>query len=875
MMPSPKEGLPSDGMTNAVFLRAIFGDLEPDEYLWSAQFKTAPAKASAAQWSGLAVPPNGPQPYPGWNTYFCVSALKPGADGAKHRRKETFSRLFCVVLDDAKPRKGVDPTWVLETSCPEGRSNTQVGYRLTEPLADLGIAQRLHQALAAAGHVGADPNGNNPVRYVRLPVGVNTKYAPPHVHRLVRFAPETTVELAALIAHLGLDAAAILTAPPAPALQPIAPLQGDWQGKARKLAWDAARRTHDNPALGRHAEIFKLGAYAARDGLPEESLDFALDQFALTMRPTNTNGEAADLNVEAERKTIRDGYRSGLQGGRREETRAPDPEPLPPGEWEPAVPEDAAPERPALRVVGGKDHDPRPTIEVEDGRLPENTDDAATYLLEAGADLYQHGNRLVRVGRWEAVVGQVERPIGSGVLIDLSPEWMVDAMSRRIHFRRYDKRQEKWRKVDCPAKIAKTLLARAGEWPFYHLLGFCDSPTLTPSGRVVDAPGFDRQSGLFLSCPPTIKPIGRVSEEDRDAASKGLYSLFDTFPFASDADAAAALAMAMTALLRRVLPSAPINGVSASTPATGKSLLADCISALVTGRRAPVAAIGKDSEELEKRIDSILLKGDPICVFDNVMRAVSSDVLCQVATQPHKSIRVLAQSRIVEAPTNVCWIMTGNNLTLLNDLTRRVLLCNLDAGCERPELRSFKRDAVEHVLKHRAQGIRWALQISKAYLDAGCPEVDLHPFGSFELWDRMVRRPLVWAGWPDPLGPAAGMREQDQEFDAMADLMRGWWEAAKGQAMTAAELYALMTEQVPRMGGGYAVAWPALHEAANTAFGDLGRLSPRDLGYRLRQWAGRILSGMRIVAEKGKTKHGKAWRVEMVAAQPTPDDGSG
>lgn len=537
-------------------------------------------------------------------------------------------------------------------------------------------------------------------------------------------------------------------------------------------------------------------------------------------------------------------------------------EPIPPA----TAPEDYGipPGKPALKVVGGTDHDPRPVIEIEDGRLPENVDAAAAYLMEAGIDVYQHGNRLVRVGRWEAATGLVDRPTGAGVLIDLSPEWMVDAMTRRIQFKRYDKRQEKMRRVDCPSKVAKTLLARAGEWPFFHLLGFCDSPTLVPDGRVVADPGFDQASGLFLSCPPAIRPIGRVSAEDRDWASKNFYSLFDTFPFASDADAAAAMAMGMTGLMRRVLPSSPIACVSASTPATGKSLLADCISALMTGRRAPVAAIGKDSEELEKRIDSILLKGDPICVFDNVMRAVSSDVLCQVATQPHKSIRVLAQSRIVEAPTNVFWVMTGNNLTLLNDLTRRVLVCNLDAGCERPELRQFARDAVAHVLAHRAEGIRWALMISKAYLDAGCPDVGSTPFGSFELWDRMVRRPLIWAGWPDPLGPAAGMREQDQEFDAMADLMRAWAVASKGAALTAAELYALITEQIPRLSGGSGLAWPELHEAATTAFGDLGRLSPKDLGYRLRQWSGRILGGMRIVPSRAKTKHGRAWIVEMV-----------
>lgn len=59
-----------------------------------------------------------------------------------------------------------------------------------EPLEDLASAQRLHQALAEAGHLQADRNGNNPVRHVRLPIGCNTKYHPSHPHRLRRFAPD-------------------------------------------------------------------------------------------------------------------------------------------------------------------------------------------------------------------------------------------------------------------------------------------------------------------------------------------------------------------------------------------------------------------------------------------------------------------------------------------------------------------------------------------------------------------------------------------------------------------------------------------------------------------------------------------------------------
>ena len=530
--------------------------------------------------------------------------------------------------------------------------------------------------------------------------------------------------------------------------------------------------------------------------------------------------------------------------------------------------------KPDLRVVAGTDHDPRPVLRVTAGRLAETVDALEELLLAAGAEIYQQGTRLVRIGQWEPTGGAVERPQGAAVLIDVTATWLVDHATRRVRFERFDGRVKEWVAMDCPPKVAESLLARSGSWRFPHLLGFVDAPTLLPSGRVVQAAGYDAESQLFLHQPPEMPPLGYVSQEDVAAASKYLYALFDTFPFVSDADAAALLAMGMTALLRRVLPAAPIGCISASTPGTGKSLLADCVSMLATGRTAAVAAIGKDAEELEKRVDALLLKGDAICSFDNIDRAVKSDVLCQVTTQGFKSVRVLGLSRMVEAPTNITLLMTGNNLTLLGDLVRRTVLCNLDAGLERPELREFERNAVAHVAQRRGQGVRAALTIAKGYLDAGCPRLTdaqgqrVAPFGSFEVWDRLVRLPLIWAGWPDPLQPAERMRDQDHEFAGMVDFLAALLEASGGQALTAAEIAALMKERQGQ--GTYAegpdgLRFPELHEAGETVFGPSKEWDGKMLGYRLRNWKGRILGGLRLMEASNQRRKGRnSWRVERV-----------
>ena len=521
-------------------------------------------------------------------------------------------------------------------------------------------------------------------------------------------------------------------------------------------------------------------------------------------------------------------------------------------------------ERPPLHVVGGTDHDPRPVLRVTAGGLKADVDALEARLLEAGAEIYQQGTRLVRIGQW-AAEEDIQRGAGAAVLIDVSATWLRDYSSGLVRFERWDKREKKWLATNCPPEMAETLLARAGGWRFSTLLGFCDAPTVTPAGRLVHAPGYDVASRLYLVHPPLIGDLGAVRPEAVAAASKYLFGLIDTFPFVSASDEAAALAMILTVLVRRVLPAAPIGCVSASTPGTGKSLLVNAIATLAVGRSAAVAAIGKDQEELEKRVDAVLLKGDSLCSFDNVDRAVKSDVLCQVTTESFKSVRILGLSRMVDAPTNVAWFMTGNNLTLLGDLVRRTLVCNLDAGMERPELREFARNAIEHVRERRGQGIRAALTIIKGYLDAGCPPIQvdgkpLSTFGSFEMWDKLVRRPLMWAGWPDPLASAEGMREQDHEFGGMVDFLRALLEASEGRAMTTAEILALMRERQ----GDYVDGprWPDLFEAGETVFGPSRDWDAQKLGYRLRPWKLRVLGGLRLVQDQSKGRRaGRFWRV--------------
>lgn len=184
--------------SNAQFLGALF---HPDDTCWTTHFPDNPSDATGACWGGRSCRPGDAVELPDQNAYFSVATFKDSTS----RAYANFSSLPVVVLDDVQGCP-LDPTWLLRTST----DKVQVGYRLSEPVADLGIAKHLHEQLAQAGRIALDQSGNNAVRYVRLPVGVNTKREPPYPCQLEVWQPEKTYSLSELIKGLKLDADYIL-----------------------------------------------------------------------------------------------------------------------------------------------------------------------------------------------------------------------------------------------------------------------------------------------------------------------------------------------------------------------------------------------------------------------------------------------------------------------------------------------------------------------------------------------------------------------------------------------------------------------------------------------------------------------------------------
>lgn len=509
--------------------------------------------------------------------------------------------------------------------------------------------------------------------------------------------------------------------------------------------------------------------------------------------------------------------------------------------------------------TGSYDATGRRVIRHDPGRLPEIIDEVGAALAELGGNLFSYTGRLVCIhSAPESARHGIARARGTLILHPVDASHLAELAGRAAQHERYDARSEGYRQCDCPRRVTDAYLSR-GHWPeLRNLTGFVEAPTVTLAGRLLDQPGFDTETGLFLafetipsySAPPAVPGMELAAK-----AISNLLALVAEFPFVDDSDRSAFLAGIMTGLLRRMLPAAPMMAITAPTPGTGKTLIAETFAIVATGRRASVLSLGHDDAETEKRLAGVLLAGDACIALDNIERPLRGDLLCQVATQQFVRLRPLGASGMVSIPTHALMVATGNNLAIVGDLKRRVSLIRMDAGQERPEQRSFKRDHLEDVFARRGELIRDALTICLAYIGAGSPAIDgLHPLGGFEHWDRMVRRPLVWLGMPDPLKASEGLRDQDPDLEAMRLLFASWNEVFGNDAKTAADVVAAGMEARP-MTSEYIHA--ELRDALQLVCSE--KPNARRLGYWLRAHRDRIVDGLTL-RQAGADGHAKVAR---------------
>jgi hypothetical protein len=427
--------------------------------------------------------------------------------------------------------------------------------------------------------------------------------------------------------------------------------------------------------------------------------------------------------------------------------------------------------------------------------------------------------------------------------------------------------------IAAPTKLVHTMLevshkrARA-------LVGIIEHPAVKNDGTLIDGSGFDPNTGFYTRVPKDLVPELPAKITEKMAADSYRWlcdeALVD-FPFASKLDRAGAVAMILTAIQRRLMTGAegaPMFATSAPVQSSGKTALVRLMSYLVQGTGLPVTSWPTNDEEMGKHLLAILMEGLPVVLFDNLPEGgkIESDELAKACTAEKYRRRILGENREGEAPTNVVWCFTGNNIQPVGDFNTRTISIYLDANCENPDRRSFARDDLEEwCLAHRAEFFYHALIILAGYRrllligqeKVGSRKCVMCGPTRFQDWDRQVREPLIWAGAPDPAQLFERNKAEDPQKEGRAVLLETWFDVYGAEPVQLKQVLQDCNE-----------TWSDAHKKGlQDAISDLvpfSRLNSKSFSTLLQKFVNQWLGEYRLqkAPQSSKSKSSAKWFVE-------------
>jgi hypothetical protein len=425
----------------------------------------------------------------------------------------------------------------------------------------------------------------------------------------------------------------------------------------------------------------------------------------------------------------------------------------------------------------------RPEIEVNGRHLREITDDALAALLAANDPpvLFLRGTVPSRINgeKIEALNGT-------------SLKGRLDRVADFVKTT-YRDGEPVTNPARPPADVPPDILTHT-ELPFPKLKEIVHAPVFLPGGVLLAEDGYDYEHELLLK----LRGLEDLRADLPIAeALAQLEEVYADFPFVEQAGRAHALAMTLQPFVRPLIQGAtPMYLIDAPARGTGKGLLAEVMNLIPLGYVVPTMSQPKDTDELEKRITSVLLEARPIVFLDNVTR-LGSEPLHAVLTSETWQGRPLGKSETATVPNRAVWLASGNNVELTDEMTRRIAPIRLDAGVERPEERTgFKHSNLpQYVRENRSQLVSACLSLVQAWVDEGMPK-DTGTLGRYEMWAGIMGGILEVAGVPGFLGGRERLHgEADKETTEWAALCDAWWSTFEKRPIAARELFDILKDR--------------------------------------------------------------------------------
>ncbi len=576
------------------------------------------------------------------------------------------------------------------------------------------------------------------------------------------------------------------------------------------------------------------------------------------------------------------------------------------------------------RSVATKPADPSederslPTIRIVAGEIPRMVQESIAALAVNAPNIYQRSGELVSVVR-EPDRKEPDHDVRTGSDILLRPGTprlrrvpytaLLESLAVAATWSRFDLRKGKKVKGKCsgewtttnPDHLIAQIVAERADWPGIRpVRSILETPSFAPGGRLISSPGYDEETGVVLIPSCEMAPI--LEEPSQEHARRALQylwvELFSDFPYRGIGepgdddtdrckqyeaacrcpDAFVAIAALLTLLARHAIEgSCPGFVFEAATQGSGKSLQINVVSIVATGRAAgmmtlPVHDGHVDEAELDKVIGSYALAGARLVAFDNIKGSLGGQRLeAAITANPTVSCRVLGASDVRDLPWSAIVMFSGNNMTMSDDVSQRVLVSRIESPREDPRGRpdqSFRhRDLVASVRQLRPSLLQAALTVLRAFFVAH-DKPDTGTWGSFEAWSRIVPPAIAYAGGPNVIECRASRSTdgQDSEGAAHRSLMR-LWPSQYAEGVKAGELVTKAFERECAIQRGLEPPdglddfRAAIRTLTHTPEGK--NPNSHAFGKALGGLRGAIRDGLKLVGQKDRN-HVMTWRVASV-----------